>query len=327
MKRNLILMTSVALIVLMCVSVLAITWPWQTTGKAIASTAWFGPYQLYEGKSRDINIGGEKYIISSQFISDSSVILNVNSEQASRVYQGGTVSIAGLEINIKKIYYSSKVGTKNYVTFTIKKSNYITSYGNHVVKQGDIIMLAKAYHRVDMVTTDQCLDIDCTETASLTTVRLYRVDAGGQTYQELGVGDSIILSGTSSVISNEKSRVKVTLFSIDSEKEEVDIGLAYYDSLVSSEPTSYAGVLEMIKDKCHVTGFSNLGNQNNGETCNNLCSYHNETCISGSFEEMGYISGQRVTFQTGDLIGCDYPMYTSNFGGIMTYSCMCCSVP
>lgn len=83
-------------------------------------------------------------------------------------------------------------------------------------------------------------------------------------------------------------------------------------------------VLNMLRDKCYVTGMSYLAG-NPDKNCNDLCDNHKDTCISGSFEEAGNINGQRVTYYSGDLPSCSYNMYPPNFGGQLIYSCMCCN--
>lgn len=96
--------------------------------------------------------------------------------------------------------------------------------------------------------------------------------------------------------------------------------------LSSSNLKNSKEIFNAIHGRCHVTSFDNqqgyIGETN---TCNKLCALHNEICISGSFEEFRMEKGKRYTAYTGDLVNCDYQMYPSNFDGIKTYNCMCCS--
>lgn len=122
MKRNLILLTSVALILLMSVSILAFEWPWQTTGKATAGGT-TKTVKVYEGKLKTFTIDNTKSNISLDFISAYEVILTVNGETSSKITKGKTIeNIGGFDIKVNTIKYSSRSRTRNYAVVQIKKT-------------------------------------------------------------------------------------------------------------------------------------------------------------------------------------------------------------
>lgn len=118
-KRNLILMTSVVLILVMAFSVVSAGW---FTGKATASDSnpWAGPYKIYEGKIVKVQVGGEKYDIK---------LIAVNSDNTASILVDGVIillgssaiSSNGIEINPMDIRFYKVSSKNNYVKFIVRK--------------------------------------------------------------------------------------------------------------------------------------------------------------------------------------------------------------
>lgn len=117
-------MISVCFAILMAVSVMAFSWPWQATGNAVSDT-WLGPVKLYEGKTSNLNIRGEKYTVTINYISNTQVKLKVDGEISQTLTKGNTVSINGLDLNIKDISVKSWAFGSTYVKFMYKKSENV----------------------------------------------------------------------------------------------------------------------------------------------------------------------------------------------------------
>jgi len=124
MKRNLVLMTSVALIVLMAVSILAINWPWNIAGNATDTNPWSKTkYYVYDGKIKPINIGGVNYLFNSTIRSRDNAIVSIEGESISLTKKGDVKSFENypVEIRVKKISYNSKNPARSYVGFNVRK--------------------------------------------------------------------------------------------------------------------------------------------------------------------------------------------------------------
>ena len=131
-NKNFVLIALIGIFALFAIaSVSAFDWSW-LTGKATTasdSNPTYGPYRLYEGKSTTINVGGLDFGLKLLTVADSdTAVISIEGEQKT-VTTGYDYLIGGAEITIKSIGYSTKAsifGSKNYITFTIKKIDSTT---------------------------------------------------------------------------------------------------------------------------------------------------------------------------------------------------------
>ena len=164
-KQNLILLTGVALILLMTVSVLAWQWPWQVTGQVTKSTQLYGPVKVTEGKNSTISVQeGQKCKIGIASISTNGVTLVVNDKQTQELQIGSLYQNSyGFKVSVTKIYYSTRVGVKNYVIVKCGYSPVCTDsdggmdYFRKGTTKGINSMNSEAYTKGDTITiTDVC---------------------------------------------------------------------------------------------------------------------------------------------------------------------------
>ena len=121
-KKSLVLMTSIALILLMTLSVIAFSWPWQATGDA----TFVGPYKIYKEKPRDIKVGNNKYDIRVKEVKDSNTATLSIAGIDKNVIEGETYTIGNLQIKV--IAIGSWVG--KYVKFSVAEVEGITNVGD-----------------------------------------------------------------------------------------------------------------------------------------------------------------------------------------------------
>jgi len=263
MKRGLVII-GVCLILLMTLS--------------IVSAGWFTGYatkiqdgdeiNLYNGDEREFEIGRVEFKITNVRVNSTEIGFTIGG-RAYNLFPGEeltsdeSLDIALLYIDevwwrkavfanpyrarLKLSRIEEEQGEEEQIPIPVGTEEDITLYGRYTVKTGDKIIFAKANHEINIETRNQCLDNPCNETVSVSVIKFHRIDNPARYYHEAGIGESIVLSGTSSVTSSKKSNVKVTVFDINPTKKEADIGLAYYDSLVSSEPVNYRRILDMLK--------------------------------------------------------------------------------
>lgn len=122
MKRNFVLMTSVALIVLMTMSVMAFSWPWQATGKV----TFVGPYKINEGKTRTVNIGGESYKIEVISVSSNSATFSIDNEKK-EITEGTIGTIGILQIEVTDLSTTSGIFSRPFVKFRVAEVGEIES--------------------------------------------------------------------------------------------------------------------------------------------------------------------------------------------------------
>ncbi|MDO8517605.1 MAG: hypothetical protein Q7S33_05770 [Nanoarchaeota archaeon] len=153
MNKNLILIGVISVFALFAIaSVSALDWSW-LTGKATADTnPTVGPFKLSEGKSTTVNVGGSKQIIQLSIVADSDTAVIIVGGEQKTITTGYNYLIGNVEINIKSIGYSAKtsVFSKNYITFTLKKSEVSSSgssggNGNEEVIINESNPLSKVY--------------------------------------------------------------------------------------------------------------------------------------------------------------------------------------
>ena len=125
-KKNLVLITGIALIVLMAVSVIAFNWPWCcSTGKI--TTNFVGPYKVYEGKTKTVKIGKGSYNISViNVLSQENAILNVAGTE--KELTKGISTVGNLQVKIISI--SDNFWSTPSVKFSVAEAEDGTTSGS-----------------------------------------------------------------------------------------------------------------------------------------------------------------------------------------------------
>jgi len=131
MKRNLVLMTGVALIVLMTLSVMAFSWPWQATGKA-SETIWYGPYKVYDGNPREIQVGNNKYNVAVEEVLDLSTASLNFAGTTLQVSEGLISPVGNLQIKIKEVSNKKGIFSKPFVSFSVAEAENKISTGTEI---------------------------------------------------------------------------------------------------------------------------------------------------------------------------------------------------
>ena len=124
MKRGLGII-GISLIVIMTVSVMAFSWPWQATGKA-SETIWYGPYKVYDGKPREIQVGNNKYNVAVEEVLDLSTASLNFAGTTLQVSEGLISPVGNLQIKIKEVSNKRGIFSTPFVSFSVAEAEEFT---------------------------------------------------------------------------------------------------------------------------------------------------------------------------------------------------------